>query len=138
MFLPWIDRYAIGDELVDGQHRRMLEMINLLHSALVNKGASEVVSQVITQVAEYSREHFLAEEALMDRVSYPGLVAHRKHHGAMIKQLTMLLHRMKRGEEISTREMLAFLKSWWQEHIMTEDRKIGQWIKERCKSPVGV
>ena len=54
----------------------------------------------------------------------------------MIKRLTLLLQRIKRGEDISTREMLAFLKSWWQEHIMTEDRKIGLWIKERSKEPV--
>lgn len=137
MFLPWIDRYSIGDELIDNQHRKMLEMINTLHSALVHKGSTEVVRQVISQVVEYSREHFVAEEALMEKTNYPGLAVHRKLHAAMIKKLTMLLHRIKRGEEISVRELLAFLKSWWQDHIVTEDRKIGTWMNERQEVGTG-
>ena len=95
MLLPWIERYAIGDDLVDAQHRRLLEMINTLHSALAAKGSSDVVREVITQLVEYSREHFVAEEALMARIGYPGLPYHKKLHVAMIKKLTLLLQRTR-------------------------------------------
>ena len=131
MYMPWLDQYGIGDEVIDQQHRQIVDMINTLHDSLAKKDPAADIREVVTRLVKYTQEHFAAEEGLMERLHYPGFGRQQRAHAALVKRLIGVLNRMKRGDQVSVRELLAFLKDWWNGHVRCEDCQIAKWMQER-------
>ncbi|MEW8014230.1 MAG: hemerythrin domain-containing protein [Candidatus Sedimenticola endophacoides] len=57
MFLVWDDAFNTGVEVIDHQHRRLVQLINALYGAKVNHDAGGV-ADVMDQLVEYTVGHF--------------------------------------------------------------------------------
>ena len=68
--LIWQDDLNTGIEVIDHQHRRIVEMINHLHVAQTSLQRL-VVSDVIDELIDYTLSHFAFEEELMEEAGYP-------------------------------------------------------------------
>ena len=56
--ITWKPEYDIGIQEIDEQHRRLVALINNLYNALVRKGSTEEIGQVIDEVIDYTKVHF--------------------------------------------------------------------------------
>ncbi|MCP4128322.1 MAG: hemerythrin family protein, partial [Gammaproteobacteria bacterium] len=76
---------------------------------------------ILEQFRTYTKTHFQREEAVMAACAYPGLTNHVQVHGLLIKQVEKIQMQLNR-DELETDEPVAFLCSWWIDHIQCMDR----------------
>lgn len=120
----WDSSLETGDEIVDAQHRNLYAIVNELHDALQEDRAKETVALVLVRVMLHAKTHFHDEEALMERIGYPDLAAHRRLHQEFEREADALADDYLAGAAISPESLVAFLHDWLVKHIGDEDRKI--------------
>jgi hemerythrin len=125
--VPWGPRYEVGIEVIDGQHRHLLELINRLQDAL---GANSELDQLVESLRElvrYTEHHFATEERLMDEV---GASAER-HRGEHRRLLEGLMRFTVKLDSASVSESSHFLQDWLFRHIDEVDRPFGALLRSR-------
>lgn len=51
--IKWRNEYTLGIELIDNQHKKLLEIVNRLYSAFIEKKQSEEVLTVLVELKDY-------------------------------------------------------------------------------------
>ncbi len=118
--ISWDDSFNTGIELIDFQHRKIVSMINDLHSSSANSEYA-VIDDVLERMREYVAEHFKFEEELMHAANYLFTETHIKLHQRFLGRLDLMTQQHQSGEHIST-ELSEFLSSWLTHHIGHEDQ----------------
>ena len=77
--LVWQDDLNTGIEVIDQQHRRIVEMLNHLYNAQRSMERT-VVGEVIDELVDYTLSHFAFEEELMEEAGYAFCAAHKRVH----------------------------------------------------------
>lgn len=129
--MNWYDNYNIGIEEVDTQHQKLAKTIRKLQKSLVNGRFTPETGETLKFLVEYTREHFNAEEALMAKVGYDDIEAHKKLHKKLVAQVVEILINLKKGKKIDAYELVDFLTDWLINHIVHEDKKIGKFIERQ-------
>lgn len=127
MPITWEARLDTGIEVIDAQHRRIVDYINDLELAKA-KGDKRLVTDVIEQLIDYTQSHFGFEEAMLEEAGYKFLKPHKKVHELFIKRVTDFTIRAAKGEEIAD-ELHSMLCKWLLNHIANEDRDYAQAVK---------
>ena len=63
--IRWRDTYDTGVKAVDLEHRKLVELIEAMHTSIRDNEPKETVEQVINEIVEYTQDHFKNEESLM-------------------------------------------------------------------------
>jgi hemerythrin-like metal-binding protein len=114
----WKDTYSVGNAEIDGQHRQIFTLANLVSADLDTKG----INAAIMALFRYVREHFTAEEKMMKEIGYPETSSHRDLHEALITRLSELAtHSFQNGEALT--EFRQFVYTWVIDHILNQDMK---------------
>jgi hemerythrin len=80
----WSDGFALGDSIVDAQHRAFFEEAASLRAALESDEPKDgIVAYCATFIANL-RAHFADEEQLMARIGFPALAVHRQEHERLL------------------------------------------------------
>ncbi len=126
--ITWQPMFETGVPLIDEQHRKLVGMINRLDDALKQgeSGIHREIGRVLEALVEYTQKHFADEEKIQEEISYAGLKKHKEQHNDLKKQIIAVLLRLKKGGTINACELKAFLQNWLINHILTEDKKIGE------------
>ena len=128
-FIQWNKDLETGIELIDDQHKRIVEYINDLRTAQ-NKGDRNAVAKTLDDVIDYTQSHFGFEEVLMSDAEYPLLNAHKKVHELFIRRVSDLSLRFKNGENI-VEELHGVLARWLINHIQKDDRHYVNSVKAK-------
>jgi len=126
--LSWKDDYSVKIREVDEQHKKLIGMINELHDAMTQKKAKEVLGDVLKKLADYTVFHFSAEERLMRSNGYPEYEEHREKHQKMTAKVLALQDELKQGKITLSMEVMDFLKSWLDKHILGTDKKYSPFL----------
>lgn len=130
-YLDWSEDLVTGIEVIDGQHRRIVDMINQLH--LVQQGAEpQKVGQVIDELVDYTISHFAFEEAMLEEAGYVFTKAHKRVHEVFIKRVHEYRARFIQGEDI-TEELKGLLGRWLFGHIRNEDKNYVTAVSEKLR-----
>lgn len=122
-YLEWSDRFSVKIRELDDQHKRLISMINTLHDALrANKGR-EAQRQTVHEMIDYAEHHFSTEEFYMQKFNYAGYLVHKIEHKRFTEKAAELKERIDGAGFVLTIEVLEFLKSWLQDHILVTDMK---------------
>lgn len=125
--LVWQDDLNIGIDVIDQQHRRIIEMLNHLHVAQASMQRA-AVGEVIDEVVDYTLSHFAFEEELMEEAGYPFCAAHKRVHEVFIKRVSEYRMRFQAGEDISD-ELRTMLSRWLFNHIRGDDQAYAEQVK---------
>lgn len=121
--IQWDSSYSVNVSRCDDDHKKLVSLINALHEAMkAGKGAS-VVQKIAKELADYVTFHFQAEEALMQRVNYPGLEEQRLQHRGFTRKVDEIKADVQAGRNINTAATLGFLRDWLLTHIKQMDKK---------------
>lgn len=71
MLPSWDESCSTGLEAIDGQHRRLLGLVDALDRAELASAGAGVIGRLLDRVMDCSMSHFLVEESLMESVGYP-------------------------------------------------------------------
>lgn len=119
----WKPEYSVGDEHLDSQHRGLIELIDMLDDV-------SRMGEVLERLEVYVDEHFRDEEAMLEKVGYPDIAAHKQQHKAFEEWLAVS-RRAFREPEVSTMlrdSIRAYLKGWLVNHIMVSDKDYANWL----------
>ena len=123
--LTWSDKYSVGVKTIDAQHANLVGILNELHDAMMKGQANDVTGTLLKKLVTYTRDHFVAEEALMTAAKYPALKEHIAKHRDLTKEVEAYVGRFERGEAAINTTLLNFLRDWLTTHILKEDKAYG-------------
>jgi len=125
----WSSFYETGHSEVDLQHQRLFGMINSLHEAMERHRGREILGPLLRDLADYTLEHFAAEESLMCESGFPHLERHRQLHAELARQVDEYLLRYSAGYFTLPSTLSRFLAEWLKNHIRKEDAAFVAWLK---------
>ena len=128
--LTWTPELSLGIEIIDAQHMRIVEYINVLHEARI-RGDKEAISRVIEELVDYTLSHFSVEESMMEQANYRFLAPHKKMHELFVRRVAEYQQRLKLGEDMATvaADMQNTLVTWLMNHIKREDMDYGPTVR---------
>jgi hemerythrin len=126
--LVWQDDLDTGIEVIDQQHRRIVEMLNHLYNAQKSMERA-VVAEVIDELIDYTLSHFAFEEELMEEAGYAFCAAHKRVHEVFVKRVSEYRMRFVAGEDI-TDELRTMLSRWLFNHIRGDDKSYAEQVKQ--------
>jgi len=118
----WEEKYSVGIQSIDNQHKELFKLLNNLLNAMKQGQASNVTTQIVLELEKYAIIHFQKEEYFFQRFNYSGTAAHINEHQIFIKKVTDLKADLKSGKIALTFELLNFLKDWIEHHILEVDK----------------
>ncbi len=121
----WSEKYSVGDETMDQQHRKLIGMINELDEVLQRGGNADRFRSVLDGVIDYTRTHFQAEEAHMAKIEFPDLDQHHDAHAQLIKEVDSLAAETVSGDRAVMDRLLVFLRTRLLGHIVGIDTRYG-------------
>jgi hemerythrin len=127
----WKDEYSVGVEKIDRQHQHLFEIINKLIERPVSSDDSELVSDILTEMINYAREHFATEEMLMRQNGCPEIELHNKEHDYFINTTAELTIGFMDNRNTTGGEITEFLIIWLTKHILKTDMKYKDFFKAK-------
>jgi len=122
-YLDWSDHYSVKIKEIDKQHRKLIDMINTLHEAMVARQGREAQKLIIDGMVDYAHSHFALEERYMRESAFPWHATHKLEHEAFTVKALELQKEVSNDGFILTLEILNFLKDWLKEHILGTDMR---------------
>lgn len=129
--MQWSPELSVGVAELDEQHKQLLAMLNDLHAALLERRGREVVADIVERLKNYIRRHFTREEALLERLGYPDLSAHRAEHNQFIERTLDFDMACNDGGVVSPMEIQGFLRRWLVDHIRGTDKRYAAFLKAK-------
>ncbi len=118
--LVWNMDLNTGIEIIDKQHKALVDYINQLDDARISGHTKEAVAKVIDDLVDYAVSHFAFEESMQEEARYPYLKAHKRVHELFVKRVAEYQERFKQNEDISE-ELHKLMFNWLFTHIKHDD-----------------
>ncbi len=130
-FMEWSSKLETGIKSIDDQHKKLVNMVNTLYSAISAGGGKEQLQRLLDDLIDYTVYHFGTEEELFKKHDYPDAVAHKKIHEELATKVVEFRERLQKGEAMLSYDLLNFLKSWLVNHICVTDMKYAPFLKSK-------
>lgn len=126
--LVWQDRFNIGVEIVDNEHKKLFGILNRLFMYKSEESKSQWVCQEgIKYFKDHAMKHFTEEEQYMASIDYAGFEMHRRLHDNFRQKTLPALEKELAQSSFSPEAIDHFLgvcAGWLLGHTLTEDRAI--------------
>lgn len=119
----WDPSYSVKVNRCDEDHKKLFALINALHDAMLTGKGSEILQQVVKELADYTKFHFTAEESLLERTRYPALNSHRSQHQQFVQKVQTFQNDLNNAQGAHSIQVLSFLKEWLVNHIKNTDQQ---------------
>ncbi len=125
--IEWSERYAVGIQVIDGQHRQMLDLVNRLLEGLSSGREPAELTESLRELVRCTEHNIATEERLMGEF---GLEAahHRDEHRRLLESVRNFHIRL---EPRAVAESSRFLRQWLLGHIEEDDRPFAAALRER-------
>jgi len=116
---------------IDSQHETLINLINLLHQAMLQGAGKSTLHELLSQLLEHTRAHFAYEEELMSQHQYPEYEQHKLEHNRLMQHLLDLADRYENGELLLSFAVVLELRGWALVHIENSDKPLGAFLNGR-------
>ena len=130
MGLEWRDQLSVGNDLIDSDHKYLIEIINQAELGLSAKHLSKLTT-ALDSLTRYSKTHFVREEAIAIAVGYPRAAELNVSHESLLTKLDQA--REELGEEwsdVAGEKLGVFLREWLVNHVIREDMLMKPYLKK--------
>ncbi|MBC8591435.1 bacteriohemerythrin [Wansuia hejianensis] len=136
--MMWKDKYLIGVEKVDQQHKELFKNLGDFIKLVQNKEVSwedrlDKAKETLDFLQGYVVFHFDDEEKYQESIDYPNIEEHKQAHKAFKEGINEYVEIFKEGgfTEEKMQEFSAKLMTWLIMHVGKMDQKIGEYVKSR-------
>jgi hemerythrin len=119
---------SVNIKEIDGQHQKLVDMVNRLHDAMKEGKADDIVMQIVAEMKKYAASHFATEERHMKTHSYPDYPAHKNEHDKFVAKVVQVEKDLKTGKCAMSMDILNFLSNWLVNHIKGTDKKYSPFL----------
>jgi methyl-accepting chemotaxis protein/hemerythrin len=130
-FMVWDDSYSTGVDKFDKQHQKLMDLVNNLFRAMQQGQSNAVLAGILNELAEYTDFHFKSEEEAFEKFGYPDTNEHKKIHADLVNKVMDFIKQFQNGNAAVDFNLLSFLQDWLNIHIKVEDKKYGDFLKNK-------
>ena len=128
--LIWDSTLSVDVKEIDEDHRRLVELFNILKHSVMKGEETAYVEAVLEELICLTFWHFRHEERLMLKYGYKGIDEHKAEHKQLIESAKELQNKLlQQGKPISEKE-IEFLERWLTGHILGSDMELGSYLGE--------
>jgi len=121
-FYQWSESMSVGVELIDSDHKALIDLINLLHKSVSDDSTKQSLQDVFDRLIAYTEIHFSREEKVMQACGFPGLTTHQDEHADFTGRVYEIRAKLQSGDDSPiSNELLVYLKGWLNAHILIQD-----------------
>jgi len=130
--LPWSDSFAVGIEVLDADHRALVELINEV-SAHAQASRRERAEQAFASLYVLAAAHFEREEAVLRELAgYRHLDTHAGEHRTRLEQLAALRSRYENERDAAAvTRICEDLVHWFVRQSIGHDAEIRSFRDDR-------
>lgn len=128
MTLQWREQLSVGNDLIDADHRYLIEIINEAEASLKSRRRADLAA-VLDELARYGKTHFDREERIAKAVGYPKSDQLHGSHDQLLEILEKF--RASIGDswpEDAVPRLTLFLRDWLINHVIMEDLLMKPWL----------
>ncbi|MBF0319018.1 MAG: hemerythrin family protein [Nitrospirae bacterium] len=129
--ITWSDSLSVQVKEFDGQHQKLVQLLNDVYDAVTAKKSNETLKKVIGELIEYTKYHFSTEEKYMDTYDYPQRSEHIQEHTDLTNQVLDFHNKFIAGKAVVDLLLMNFLKDWLTKHILGSDKKYGLYLNTK-------
>jgi hemerythrin len=129
-FIEWTAQYRVNVAQIDEQHQRLVQMLNDLYDAMVERRSAAGVREAIDRMNAYARDHFSVEEKHMAELGYPDRQQHLTQHARFTRKTQELQERVASGKLVLSLEVIGYLRDWLTNHILHTDKRLGAFLNQ--------
>jgi hemerythrin len=123
VLITWDEKFALNIKEIDQQHKKFIDMINVLYDSCSRKVSEEVLEQTIADMRDYAFVHFRNEEKYFERVGFKEAPSHIAQHHFFLENIERIQEQYCQNDFALPAQVLTFLQEWLTNHIMNSDRK---------------
>jgi hemerythrin len=124
MAIAWREQLSVGNNIIDEDHKYLIEIINRVEVCLTKKDMSALKAE-LQRLHDYSMLHFDREEKIAIAVGYEQTPGLQQSHQALIEKLGKMQSVFLTGEQTWSPELTKgfadFLRNWLIDHVIKED-----------------
>ena len=128
--IVWDEVLSVGVDEIDEDHRKLVEIFNILNHAVQEGESPEYLAAVLEELINCTVWHFSHEERLMLKHGYEDLKEHREEHQQLIQSVKELQEKILGSGKGVAEEDIEFLEGWLTEHILTADSRLGAYLSQ--------
>jgi hemerythrin-like metal-binding protein len=128
--ITWGPKIEVGIEIIDSQHRRLVDMINELNDAMEGGRGGKAVGSTLKGLIEYTHTHFQTEERLLKEHDYEEYALHCREHRIFTDQVEIYQDRFNAGFLDISSNVMSYLRGWLLTHITSSDRAYVRTLKD--------
>lgn len=118
----WNETLITGIDLIDFQHKILVEKINELYIKIQEKTVSQkFLEKILKDLVAYTIYHFDTEEQFFHMFNYEKRKIHLSEHKYFKTQLTEFNEEFVKGNKKLDEALLIFLNEWLINHILHTD-----------------
>ena len=128
--LVWNETLDTGISLVDNQHQILVNILNTVGASASSSVPLNNLWRIVGDLASYGIYHFQTEEDIMKKSGYntnepEEYEAHLAQHRSFVAKIGEF---QKRQDSIDETFLVEFLQDWLVNHILTVDKKLGDYV----------
>lgn len=119
-----------GNEMIDSQHKELIDKINKLLDSCETGKDKLVAIKTLDFLADYTEFHFSEEEKLQESIEYPGIAEHKKEHDKLrdvVKELYEMLEEEEGPTDAFVEQVNKNVIEWLYRHIKGFDRSVAEY-----------
>ena len=126
IIFEWDNSFSVANEEIDQQHKMLFDLANSIGDDL----NQQRIKKNIIVLYKYTREHFAAEEQMMQRISYPKFEEHKEIHKDLITKLNTISAQPFEDDE-SVYDFITFVYDWLTHHILNKDMDFMRFAQDK-------
>lgn len=124
------DSLVTGNEMIDSQHKELIDKINKLLDSCETGKDKLVAIKTLDFLADYTEFHFSEEEKLQEAIEYPGITEHKLEHDKLrtvVKELYEMLEEEEGPTDAFVEQVNRNVIEWLYRHIKGFDRSVAEY-----------
>ncbi len=130
-YVEWKNEYSVGIDSIDQQHKKLLNLINQLQTAVDYSTGEEFERDALDELVAYTKTHFTYEEGLLEQNNYPDFEPHKVQHTKMIEHVEEVLAEYEKDQHTAMSNAVEYLKGWLINHINGTDKQYSSFLIEK-------
>ena len=128
--IVWDKSLSIDVDEVDDDHRRLVDVFNVLSHAVADGESADYLEAVLQELINCTVWHFSHEERLMLKYGYAERAEHKAEHRELIDSVKALQAKFLVGDRQLSGKEIEYLEHWLTEHIYVADMKMGAFLAD--------
>jgi hemerythrin-like metal-binding protein/PAS domain S-box-containing protein len=131
ILISWENDYNTDIQLIDDQHKILVDLINQFYVSFKNGRAKKQVKNILKGLTDYTEYHFGVEEKYFKQFKYENEAEHLALHKVFVEKINQFQSDYNSGKITLSYDIMNFLKDWLVNHILLEDRKYIALFKDK-------